>query len=144
MEDPELLESCRQRLRAAGARCTDPRLRVLGAVCAQGGHLTVTEIHRLITAHGRNINISTAYRSVDRLVQLGLLHGVRGVGGELSYGLADEPHHHALCTGCGRVFEFPSHLVAEGLAAAGRHTGFRAEELLISGRCLDCQAQHGC
>ncbi|MFJ6381353.1 Fur family transcriptional regulator [Kitasatospora sp. NPDC092039] len=137
--DFDHLDDCRRLLREAGARCTGPRLRVLGAIREHGGHLTVAEIHQRITSDGRNINVSTAYRSVDRLVELGLLHAVRGAGGEFSYGLVGEPHHHALCVECGRIAEFPDRLVAHGLRAAGFHTGFRIEALVVSGLCPDCQ-----
>ncbi|MFG2825628.1 Fur family transcriptional regulator [Kitasatospora sp. NPDC048365] len=135
----DVLETCRDLLRAGGGRCTGARLRVLEAIRAHGGHLTATQIHGRIGGGERGINISTVYRSLERLTELGLLHTVRGLGGDLSYGLLGEPHHHFLCTGCGRVVDFPHRLVSAGLVEAGRRAGFRAESLVISGVCEVCQ-----
>ncbi|WP_282203297.1 Fur family transcriptional regulator [Kitasatospora fiedleri] len=133
-------EVCRRLLREGGSRCTEPRVRVLEAVRSHGGHLTATEIHARVAAGGRRIDLSTVYRTVERLVGLGLLHSLRGLGGELAFGMAGEPHHHALCTGCGAVAEFPVALLDDGLSAAAAHTGFRVETLVLSGRCPTCPA----
>ncbi|MGW4652682.1 Fur family transcriptional regulator [Kitasatospora sp. NPDC004289] len=134
----DVLAACRELLRSGGGRCTGARLRVLAAIRAHGGHLTAGEIHCLLAAEDGCVNLSTVYRSAERLTELGLLHVVRGLGGELTYGLVGEPHHHALCSGCGRVDEVPHHLLADALLAAGSAIGFRADSLVLNGRCVNC------
>ncbi|MFJ5116992.1 Fur family transcriptional regulator [Kitasatospora sp. NPDC088548] len=136
---PDVAEACRELLRSGGGRCTGPRLLVLAALREHGGHLTVAGIHRRIAESGACVSVSTVYRAVERLAELDLVHGVRGLGGELSYGLVGEPHHHALCAVCGAVSEFPYELLAGAVADTARRTGFRLESLVVNGVCPDCQ-----
>ncbi|MGW6915827.1 Fur family transcriptional regulator [Kitasatospora sp. NPDC054939] len=134
----ELDRFCRDLLRSGGGRCTAPRLRVLAVLRDSRGHLPAATIHQRLRAAGDCTNLSTVYRSLERLTELGLVHSVRAPGGESSYGLVGEPHHHAVCTGCGEVREFPHAVTAGAVEAAARHTGFRLESLTFTGVCADC------
>ncbi|WP_158585491.1 Fur family transcriptional regulator [Kitasatospora sp. SolWspMP-SS2h] len=136
---PDEGEVSRRLLREGGSRCTEPRVRVLEAVRSHGGHLTAAQIQARVTAGGRRVDLSTVYRTVERLMGLGLLHSLRGPGGELTFGMAGEPHHHAVCAGCGAVAEFPVALLDDGLSAAAAHTGFRVDTVVLSGRCPACR-----
>ncbi|MFI9275565.1 Fur family transcriptional regulator [Kitasatospora sp. NPDC052896] len=81
------VERCRERLREHGAHCTAPRTQVMGVLADHVGHLTVGEIHRLLVEAGGKLNISTVYRTVEKLTGLGIVHAVPGRGGEAGYGL---------------------------------------------------------
>ncbi|MFF7975851.1 transcriptional repressor [Streptomyces sp. NPDC007905] len=68
-----------------------------------------------------------------------MVHQLAGTA-QASYGLAVEPHHHAVCTGCGAIEQIPAPAVAEALQAAAGAMSFRPESLVLSGLCPSCQA----
>ncbi|MEU1460753.1 Fur family transcriptional regulator [Streptomyces sp. NPDC005727] len=135
----DLRESCREQLRARGVRCTSARLSVLQVLAEDGGHLGAAQIHRRISEAGGRLDVSTVYRTLERLAELGMVHQLAGTA-QASYGLAVEPHHHVVCTGCGAVDQIPAPVVAEALQAAAGVTAFRPESLVLSGLCPGCQA----
>ncbi|MFI9274859.1 Fur family transcriptional regulator [Kitasatospora sp. NPDC052896] len=132
------VQRCREKLREHGARCTAPRIQVMGVLADHVGHLTVGEIHQLLVEAGGRLNISTVYRTVEKLTGLGIVHAVPGRGGEASYGLAGD-HHHAVCSRCGAIEEIPGPQLARILAAAVKATAYRVESLIFSGLCPTCR-----
>lgn len=130
---------CRQELRARGVRCTSARLAVMCTLAAGSGHLSATDIHRSISAAGGSLDVSTVYRTLERLTELGLVHQLP-VAGQASYGLVGEPHHHAVCTSCGAIDEIPALPVANALDSAMQATAFRLQSVVLNGLCPACQA----
>ena len=53
-------------------------------------------------------DLATIYRTVTTLVDQGVLHALTLEGGVTTYGLAADPHHHAVCTRCGSIIEVPA------------------------------------
>lgn len=125
-------------LRADGERVTGARVAVLDVLDAAGTHLSVAELHRQVTRLRPSTNLTTVYRTVERLTDLGLVHAVRGAG-ESSYGLAVHGHQHAVCDGCGRVFEIADGALAALASWARTAVGFRVRSVELRGQCQDCQ-----
>ncbi|MGW0412394.1 Fur family transcriptional regulator [Streptomyces collinus] len=134
----DLRERCREQLRERGARCTAARLNVLQVLAEHGGHLGAAQIHRRISEVGGHVEVSTVYRTLERLVELRLVHQLAG-NAQVSFGLAMEAHHHAVCTGCGAIDQIPVAAVAEVMRAAASATAYRPEGLVLSGLCPRCQ-----
>ncbi|MFF1344284.1 Fur family transcriptional regulator [Streptomyces sp. NPDC058290] len=134
-------ENRRQALRARGARCTRARLQVMSVLADPDGHLGAAEIHRRITASGGSLETSTVYRTLERLTEPDLVHLLPGHGSEGSYGLAGEPHHHAVRTRCGAVEEVAAHRLARAVGVLARDTGFRHDALTLTGLCPQCQGR---
>ena len=127
-------------LRADGERATAVRLDVLDVLAAAHRHLPVAEIHRRVESERPGTNLSTVYRTLDRLAELGLVHGLVA-GGETSYGLALEAHHHVTCESCGATVSVPGTAVASLLDSLGALTGMRVSSLDARGWCADCRAR---
>lgn len=125
-------------LRADGERATEARLDVLDVLDGADTHLTVAEIHRRVEARRPGTNLSTSYRTVDRLLELGLVHGLT-VGTETAYGLSLADHHHVTCDGCGRTTSVATADVAQLLERLGELTGTRVRTLSAHGTCTRCQ-----
>ena len=104
---------------ARGLRRTAPRIAVLATLELVDGHLSVAEIHRRLLesnpADGPPPDLATVYRTVTTLVELGVLHALSVEGGVSTYGLAEEPHHHAVCTRCGAIIEVPAQRLRSAL-----------------------------
>lgn len=125
-------------LRADGERATEARLDVLDVLDAAGAHLTVAGIHRRVETRRPGTNLSTVYRTVDRLLDLGLVHGLQA-GAETAYGLSLADHHHVTCDGCGRTASVTGTDVAELLERLGELTGTRVRALEAHGLCAACR-----
>ncbi len=110
------------------------------------GHLSVAEIHQRIldtTTADQRPDLATVYRTVTTLVDQGVLHAL-AVEGVTTYGIAEKPHHHAVCTACGTIIEVPAKRLTSALEHAIEGSSFTLSEqagLTLHGLCPDCQ-QH--
>lgn len=107
------------------------------------GHLTVTELHHALLARGVTMELSTVHRVLRQLVEMGIAHTVP-VGRSLTFGLAGDAHHHAVCGTCGDMRQLPADAVAASVAAA-RAVGIDTDAsgqpsgVVVYGRCAGCR-----
>ncbi|WP_297614588.1 Fur family transcriptional regulator [Nocardia sp.] len=137
----------RRLLREHGLRCTTPRLAVLSVLDIDPpvGHLSAGQIHRRLAEQGREVDVTTVYRTVSTLVEVGVLHALTLDEHVTTYGLADHPHHHAICTRCATMIEVPADRLSTALAQASLGSSFALSEhagLTLHGLCPDCQQAH--
>jgi Fur family transcriptional regulator, ferric uptake regulator len=139
-----MAESWQAVLRSKGYRLTPQRELVLQAV----KHLThgtpdevLTEVQR--TASG--VNISTVYRTLELLEELGLVtHTHLGHGAPTYHAVSDDAGHlHLVCRDCGRVIETPVEVADSMVEALSQRYGFETDvtHVALFGRCTDCR--HG-
>ena len=137
---PTDLTDLTQELRAKGYRLTPQRQFVLQAVAALD-HATPEAICEEVRRTARGVNLSTVYRTLELLEELGLVtHTHLGHGAQI-YHTADQPAHlHLVCRGCGRIVEaedaVAEPLVERLLADYGFTTDVR--HLAVFGHCADC------
>lgn len=127
-------------IRELGYRLTPQRQLILDALCEAGGHATISDIYKRVSAKAPAVNRATVYRTVSFLQELHLVVKAE-IAGNVVYEIADPtPHHHLVCRGCGKVELLDDH----HFRALGDHLlaehGFRADinHLTISGFCVDC------
>jgi Fur family ferric uptake transcriptional regulator len=142
----EVSERIGEVLRAHGLRRTAPRIAVLATLQPVVGHLPVAEIHqRLLDSGEPDIpDMATVYRTVTTLVDAGVLHALPVEGGVTTYGLAETPHHHAVCTRCGTIIEVPAQRLSSALEHAIAGSAFTLSDkagLTLHGLCPECQAR---
>lgn len=127
-------------LRARGYRLTPQRQLVLEAV-AELGHATPEEIATAVRKTADGVNISTVYRTLELLEELGLVRHTHLGHGAPTYSVAgDDDHVHLVCRECGAVEEAERVLVdgvVERLQAA---KGFRVDigHFALFGTCRAC------
>ena len=104
--------------------------------------LTADEIGRRIQDEHPEIALSTVYRSLDALAELGVLEHVHMGHGPAVYHLTHERHVHLVCRGCGVVLELTDDALTDVAAEIERTTGFVIEpsHFAINGRCAACAA----
>lgn len=90
-------------LRSSGHRVTSQRLAILSALSASR-HPTAESLHDQLQAQEPTLSLSTVYRNLAVLQDVGLVtHAHVGAGGPV-YHLASEPAHiHLSCLRCGSV-----------------------------------------
>ena len=128
-------------LRARGYRLTPQRQLVLEAV-ARLGHATPDDIVTAVRETAAGVNISTVYRTLELLEELGLVtHTHLGHGPPTYHAATDDDHVHLVCRVCGRVTETTPDRV-EGLVRTLAETeGFVADvgHLAVFGTCRNCR-----
>ena len=90
------------------------------------------------------MNISTVYRTLELLEELGLVTHAHLGHGAPTYHLADRHHHiHLVCRDCTDVIEADLSVAAEFTAQAARTFGFETDmkHFAIFGRCADCRGK---
>jgi Fur family transcriptional regulator, ferric uptake regulator len=144
--DPAVSERIGELLRGHGLRRMASRIGVLAVLESVNTHLSVAEIaqrlHEYLPADEESPDLATVYRTVTTLVEHGVLHALAIEGGVTSYGLADDPHHHAVCTQCGAIIEVPAGQLTSALEHASAGSSFTLSEragLTLHGLCPQCQ-----
>ncbi len=131
-----------ERLRERGYRLTPQRQLVLEAVTGLR-HGTPEEISARVRRTASGVNISTVYRTLELLEDLGLVtHTHLGHGAPTYHPAGGKEHLHLVCRDCGQVLE-TNVGVAAGLAdQLVRDHGFETDmqHFAIYGRCRECAA----
>ena len=142
--EPDEIRDLRAVLRQHGLRCTSQRLAVVALLTGRpdSHHLTATQLHRRLSADGHQVDVSTVYRTLELLVELGTVHATAHADGATSYGSAAVPHHHAVCRRCGRIGEVPAEALRLALGRAARASDYQLSDdsLLLPGLCAACVA----
>ncbi len=131
-----------EELRARGYRVTPQRQLVLEAV-TKLEHATPEEICADVQATARGVNISTIYRALELLEQLGLVTHTHLGHGAPRYHLAAEAQHvHLVCAQCGQVTQVDPDAVSALVTALRDNHGFETDvgHLTVFGRCAGCRA----
>jgi Fur family ferric uptake transcriptional regulator len=129
-------------LRARGYRLTPQRQLVLEAVGTLG-HGTPEEIVAAVRKTASGVNISTVYRTLELLEELGLVQHTHLGHGAPPYSVAtDDDHVHLVCRDCGGVDEVASEVVEDVVRRLSAERGFTVDvgHFAVFGRCRACAA----
>lgn len=130
-------------LRRRGYRLTPQRQLVLEAVDALE-HASPDEILAEVRRTASGVNISTVYRTLELLEELGLVSHAHLGHGAPTYHLADRHHHiHLVCRDCADVIEADVDIAAEFTAKLRTTFGFETDmkHFAIFGLCRKCAAK---
>jgi Fur family ferric uptake transcriptional regulator len=130
-------------LRARGLRLTAQRQLVLEAVYALG-HATPDQVHAEVAKTAAGINITTVYRTLELLEELGLVtHAHLSHGAPTYHTLGDEQHAHLVCRACGGVEEISPGLLEPFARQLAGERGFVIDvaHVALFGLCVRCGAQ---
>lgn len=131
-------------LRARGMRMTPQRRRIVDALAVLG-HGTPDEVAAQVALDGGpTLPLSTIYRGLDALAELGAISHTHLDHRAPTYHLTEHATHlHLVCLGCGSVAEAPVALAAGLVGNLRESTGFDPDvtHLAIHGWCADCADQ---
>jgi Fe2+ or Zn2+ uptake regulation protein len=133
----------RKMLREAGCRVTAQRLLLLGLLHDCEGHASADDLYHLAQKRDPRLNLSTVYRTLNKLKEVGLVHELHLDQEYRHYELATKgAHHHLICQGCGKILEIRCFLVDEMLSHIEAEHDFKVTESQMEfvGYCVDCQA----
>ena len=135
-------ESLLEILRERGHRLTPQRIMVLQAIEDSDDHISAEEIYAQAHARYPYMNISTVYRTLELLKELGLVSETDLGGGRLRYHpVGKAQHHHLVCQKCGKVQDIDSSVFQRLHDELMVSYGFNADlkHMAIFGICRDCR-----
>ena len=136
------LQAVMDRARQHGLRMTRQRVVILQALCELGGHASAEDIYEQATLHRRDVDLSTVYRTLERLRDLRILSQTDLGRGCVEYEVVtDQPHHLLVCQGCGQVIDLDHTYLATSAEAVRRDFGFEPifDHFAIFGWCRECK-----
>ena len=138
--------------RGQGYRVTMPRRAILEILGGTEKHLSAEEIYMAVHKIYPNIGLTTVYRTLELLAQMGLVFRFDFGDGRARYELSTGPkgerhHHHMVCTECGRVIDYTDfiddevELLNQMEKGLSKKFNFKITSHLIqfSGLCAKCQ-----
>ncbi|MDR9459195.1 MAG: Fur family transcriptional regulator [Dehalococcoidia bacterium] len=129
-------------LRDLGYRLTPQRQLILTAIQEGDDHISAEDIHARVCAKYPHVNISTVYRTLELLKNLGLVTETDLGSGRFRYHPAEKGHHHHLiCERCGTTVETAESPFLPLKRTLLREYGFKANinHLALFGLCAKCQ-----
>jgi Fur family transcriptional regulator, ferric uptake regulator len=126
-------------LQDLGYRLTPQRTLVWDVLRLQDAHLSADEVCQKVQEHFPHVNISTVYRTLDLLVELGLVRETCLGPNRRFYEVEEEtPHHHLVCGVCGRVIHIHDQDLGDLKARLWETQGFEPREITAFGVCRTC------
>ena len=138
----QTLKIDRKRLSSAGLRMTNQRALILEIIRHRHEHLDADEVYRQAREKQPRLSLSTVYRTLRRLKELGLIEELHF--GEAHHHYEVKPsagHHHLVCLGCGKIVEFECSLSQKMRKEIASKKGFEVTgvEVHMTGYCSKCR-----
>lgn len=136
----DYLEAWDKRLRTAGFRITPQRQLILEAV-TNLRHATPEEILAEVQSTASGVNLSTVYRTLEVLEQVGLVtHAHIGHGAPTYHVVDDTPHIHLVCSRCRKVESIDGDTFAKFANSLENDNGFvvNISHVALHGLCKKC------
>ncbi|PRW62479.1 Fur family transcriptional regulator [Actinopolyspora mortivallis] len=139
--EDESSTALRSTLHRRGMRMTPQRQLVLDSV-RELSHATPEQVCRHIQRTAPTVNITTVYRALDLLEELGLVRHTHLGHGAPTYSVEGHEHVHLVCHRCEAVDEVPCEMLDDLAELLDRTRGFAldATHLALSGTCRRCRA----
>lgn len=129
-------------LNTAGLRSTSQRALILDIIHRGRGHLDADEVYRRARKKKPRLSLSTVYRNLLTLKELGLIEEVHFDEGHHHYEIKPSiEHHHLVCLGCGKVVEFECPVSQKMKEDISREKDFKVitAEVRMTGYCPTCR-----
>ena len=130
----------REKLRGSGYRLTPQRELILGAV-ERLGHATPDEVLAHVRERASTVNVSTVYRTLEVLEELGLVkHAHLSDRAPTYHSVGGHEHFHLVCRNCRRVISVDVDVASQFVSRLGEDHGFVPDlgHLTVFGRCEEC------
>jgi Fur family peroxide stress response transcriptional regulator len=131
--------------REHGLSVTHQRLAIFEALSSSREHPTAEQLHRAVQRKIPTLSLATVYKNLEALKAIGAVSDVNPLHAHGRYEAAlpgtgaGRPHHHLVCTSCGKVLDL--HDERFDALALRKAYGFdvRAVRVQAEGLCPDCR-----
>lgn len=124
-------------------RHTKQRQLILEIIGRSDEHLDAEQVYERARQVSPHISLSTVYRNLQLFTKAGLLREHQFDVMRRRYEIATRSgHHHLMCIGCGRIFDFSCPSTDVLKTRITRERGFRVTdaEVRLVGYCPECQS----
>jgi Fur family ferric uptake transcriptional regulator len=127
-------------VRRRGGRVTAPRRALVESLFAVEGHATAEELVDRVRERDPDAHLSTIYRNLEDLEDLGVVSHSHLGHGAATYQLVDHAHAHFLCSVCGDTQDASAELFEALATRVHDATGFEIEpsHFAVEGKCGRC------
>jgi Fur family ferric uptake transcriptional regulator len=135
-----------------GYRLTAPRKEIITILSQNNNHPSIEEIYLNVHKKYPSIGITTVYRTLDLLVNMGLVHKFDFGEGKARFELIDHPdgighHHHLICVECKKIINYTDFIDKEVILfkkienRLSKKYNFEINNHIIEfyGTCEDCK-----
>lgn len=143
MYSDELLKN---QLNERGLRFTPQRLKILQIFQSlpRGEHWSAEELYTKLVEQEENISMSTVYRTLHVMTNLGILRELELAEDHKHYELnrsSSEHHHHLICVHCNQTIEFTEEIIDYIGNKQAKAMGYHVLDcqLNLYGICASCQ-----
>ena len=129
-------------LRAKGYRITPQREMIIQTVAHSSSHMTAEEIFAEVQTRTKALNLATIYRTLDMLIDEGLVTGINLGEGKIVYATVNHgPHIHLVCRGCGHIMDADPQILVPLKKQLQNDHNFVADlnHVSIFGSCAQCR-----
>jgi len=105
------------------------------------GHATPEQLHSAVREVAAGVNITTIYRTLELLEDLGLVtHTHLSHGSPTYHPMGEDQHAHLVCRECGAVSEIEPETLDPLATALAKKRGFRLDigHVALFGTCGEC------
>jgi Fur family ferric uptake transcriptional regulator len=130
-------------LKQRGYKITAQRRKVINAIMESREHLTPAAIYERVKREHKGIGLVTIYRTLEILIEMGLICEMHAGGSCRSYLMRSpsEHHHHLICSDCGTVIDFTNCDLGGLERRLAKETNFKINGHLLEflGQCRKCR-----
>lgn len=139
-----------KRLKAAGFRLTPQRRAILEFFQGDCGHLTPQQVYAQLSPAVPSLSLATVYNTLEVFVDVGLITRIIASDGQTYFDSTVAPHHHAVCDGCGEIFDvfLPAEALTHLTSCVHGCMGEQSPDFVVNhasvwlrGLCKSCQLQ---
>jgi len=136
------LDRLKDTLRRAGVRLTHQRLEIFREIASTGEHPDAESVYKRLKRRLPTVSLDTVYRNLWLLRDLGLIDTLGVANRSIRFDANMTPHHHFICTVCGRTQDF--HCLDFDRLRAPKQAAIlgRVEQTQVNfkGICLKCES----
>ena len=137
----QYVHNSNEQLRKRGYRLTPQRYMILSVIQEAGEHLSVDQITERVQQRNPYVSLSTIYRTLELLRELGLVRENRLPGEQPHYEPAEgQAHHHLVCRRCRAIIHLDEALLGNLNEQLQEQYGFHSLtlDLVAAGYCDTC------
>jgi Fur family peroxide stress response transcriptional regulator len=130
-------EICRQK----GLPVTTQRRVILEAILERDDHPTADQIYDAVQDRIPQVSRTTVYRTIDTLLELGVIRRVHLTGVTGRFDGTIRRHHHLVCTQCDKIMDINDEDLDQLSLPKRKLQGFKVDDWSVQfvGTCAECQ-----
>jgi Fur family ferric uptake transcriptional regulator len=135
------VKSSNETLRKKGYRLTPQRHMILSVIQEADGHLSIDQILERVQERNPYVSLSTVYRTLELLRELGLVREIHLPGEQPHYEMAESAeHHHLVCRRCRAIIHLEDNLLGNLHEQLQQQYAFHGLtlDLVAAGYCDTC------